>query len=100
MKAARETPGFGVGVAEGGYPVSLPYAPEDTAFIDCDMCGKQRLSHHPNMVPYAELSEKDKDYDRRMVETVLSALEPDDILRIWPGSIAVKMHSARRPEEQ
>lgn len=39
--------------------------------------GPQRddaAKHHPDLVPYAELTEGEKDYDRKMVEGALKAI--------------------------
>ena len=44
------------------------------ASTGCVKCGRTLERHHPNMVPYAALSEADKDLDRKMVLTVLRAM--------------------------
>ena len=44
------------------------------ASTGCVKCGRTLGRHHPNMVPYAALSEADKDLDRKMVLTVLRAM--------------------------
>ncbi|MDE3097174.1 MAG: hypothetical protein KGK07_14395 [Chloroflexota bacterium] len=49
----------------------------------CDVCGAAFSKHHPDMLPYTDLSEPVKEYDRATVRAVLAALAD------WPPKGAV-----------
>ena len=68
--------------AQGWADHPMPIIEHDTistmgllADLRCVECGRAVRRHHPNMVPYASLHEADKDLDRKMVLTVLRAME-------------------------
>jgi hypothetical protein len=43
--------------------------------IHCGRCGRLWSNHHPDMLPYAELAENVKEYDRATVRAVLAGIE-------------------------
>jgi hypothetical protein len=48
--------------------------------IQCEVCGENGSEkHHPDMLPYAELAEHVKAYDRATVHAVLDALESEGL---------------------
>jgi hypothetical protein len=49
----------------------------------CALCGKAKGMHHTDMLPYDQLEEHIKEYDRVTVRAVLAGIEAAGY-RLWP----------------
>lgn len=67
--AERQSQGFADHVYRGEWVGDTPYVQCSTT------CALPQDKHHPDMVPYADLPEHVKAYDRRTVDGVLAGIE-------------------------